>query len=161
MPNARSLVCKSDGIIGERFDRVSFEFNLQSCYHMVRICSHVSSTVCDVLEVSIPLMKALTLLWEMFKFAWTVKCLKWLTGACIFLCFWIGHSLTVSRCGSDIAKSTLEALSSMALDLFRDQQQKTTITERSDALKSMLKVKELENNGKLVLVVFTGQLVQL
>ncbi|XP_028413585.1 exportin-4-like isoform X2 [Dendronephthya gigantea] len=46
----------------------------------------------------------------------------------------------LTECGSDIAKSTLEALSSMALDLFRDQQQKTTITERSAALKSMLKI---------------------
>ena len=53
----------------------------------------------------------------------------------------INHSLTACRCGTDIAKSTLEALSGMAIDLFRNQQQKNTLTERlSVALKSMLKV---------------------
>ena len=51
------------------------------------------------------------------------------------------RSLTMCRCGSDIAKSTLEALSGMAIDLFRNRQQKNALTERlSTALKSMLKV---------------------
>ncbi len=58
------------------------------------------------------------------------------------MCIIIRHSLTACRCGTDIAKSTLEALSGMASDLFQNQQQKNTPTERlSVALKSMLKVK--------------------
>ena len=57
----------------------------------------------------------------------------------------IRHSLTVKRCGTDIAKSTLEALSGMAFDLFRNQTQKNSLTERlSLALKSMLKVSKKE-----------------
>ena len=56
--------------------------------------------------------------------------------ACLVL-----SSLTMCRCGTDIAKSTLEALSGMAIDLFRNRQQKNALTERlSTALKSMLKV---------------------
>ena len=47
----------------------------------------------------------------------------------------------LKECGTDIAKSTLEALSGMAFDLFRNQTQKNSLTERlSLALKSMLKV---------------------
>lgn len=47
----------------------------------------------------------------------------------------------LKECGTDVAKSSLEALSGMAYDLFRDGQQKKTTNDRlSNALKAMLKV---------------------